>query len=183
MKFLSPLFLLLMFFASAVQSQNITLHKPEKNYELSYLAHFGAIDGNLMIIEELNFKVIFKEKIGMGLFGQVSWPPVGPKFVNWEDSEAKLLLGGFCFDYYLSKDIYPEISLYSRAGWGMLLMAEGNLAVSSFALGVNTGFSLTRLLKLNLGLGYHIENPLDLYIEKDGFLSGPEATIGLKLRF
>jgi hypothetical protein len=165
-------------FSAEVLSQ--TPSSPEKKQSVSELGiqlGFGAIDGNFLVIPKLDVSRHFGPRISMGLFGQVS--AIGPVFTGWEASTSRLVMGGFSFGYKIDQSAVPELQLVSRAGWGLLLMDEGNLGVSSFAIGVQTTFPLRRSLDLQLGMGYHWENPMDLYQYKDGFISGPEVSIGL----
>lgn len=156
------------------------IFQPKSN-EFGIQSHFGAVDGSMLLVPELFFARHFSEKLSLGLTGQFS--AVGPVFTGLEGISSGTLSGGFRISYCPEPFLSPHFRIFSRAGWGFFVLDSEAYGLSSFAIGAETLFSLHRSLNLILGLGYHRENPLDLYVYKDAFMSGPEVSIGLSWSF
>jgi len=194
---INVLIVLLAFCVSGFSQKNNdnikTIFNSDKNKIGLFLSpkfSYAKIDQGFTFLPSASLNIIFNEKYFFGIHNELSLNNVSIAGYSETDGFRNYIYNlGFSIGYIFKKNESIHSSISLKAGQGYLTFTETStdskfdFEYSIISPSYQIDFNLLENLSFGIGLSYNLISPIDLYLNKDAFLSGPSVDLSCRFHF
>lgn len=150
-------------------------------YNFSFTGHLTTIDGKINLIASPEIGMTIENQFRVGI--RLNVPVLPVVLQGFEDSNTWMFDAGIQMDYVFMPDkkIHPVAGLFT--GFGFLFLEDSFMSIYEFNPCIMLEKNCGKKLKTSFGAGFRVNNPLDIYSYKYGYISAPELLYKLSYCF